>query len=1519
MANRYWVGGNGQWNGTNTTNWSSSSGGGGGASVPTSSDNVFFDSNSSGASYTVSFGTVDLSCGDITIDNPASGTISFQDVSNWYNYYFYFYGSFTNNVGTAINYDFSRYKKFLGTGTHTLKFDGGQPFSTGDIYLEGTGTWSLTDAATWGILNVYQTGGTYNTNGYTHTGYRYQGSSSSTINMSNSTFNLQSGGFTASNTVNAGTSTVRIFNAGSLNTNQTLYNIKFDANSGHNTANVNSAITCNKFIVGGYQNNAFLNLTLYNNITCSEFTTEYHSGATNAGYQRCWLRSNDWSNNRTINATTNTAKNITFTNITLTNSASDASWGDGEGNSNITFVGGYQVFYVGYLGSVDIHSVGGVFATSSGGSPDVALFPRPQDTLIIDQNSPASLDADPGYFQFGSIDASNRTSAFTFDRGGSEVYVYGDVTCNSNFTWQTSSTNRYLNFFGSADTTIDADGANIQGIRIAKFPDTGSVTLSSNIDVARTSTTNFSSFYVNSGTFDANGYDVYTNKVYVNNSGMYYWLYPSSKTCNIYMGEGNWYINGEGTGTSSTSGAPWNDQHNLHTLHAETSTVHFTSTGSGNIELRTQFENLNNIVKDAGTGDLIFQSSVTMNQLLNSSTSKITINSNVTLTLSYMETSGSDIDGGGAIAWTGNRYFNGQNITVNSVNATSPNGFPAGPMFVGSSGTITNATGWTQADAPIRYWVNGAGTWGDTSHWSTSSGGSSGASIPGTDTEVIFDGSSGTGTCSFGNSNYNPTQFFNLYGDNEGTANITLTQSGNAYCYGDYVLDNSLNKNGNGSNYFSSARIGNRISTNNDQMYLMSFDGGGSYSLESSVYASLQSSNCFVLKDVDFNSNGYSISSSVQVQRQYNRDVNFTNSYIRCFIDWNVSGTGTGTLTLTGTQIRFGGYATSSFHGAGFDYPFVENQNGNQFDLYFTGTNSFDRLDLPGSSNTGKGGTTHMTSGTQTINDNGQVTFKGWSSNRRMIIKGDMAFGSNVTISAEDHDFQDFTATGATITGTRLGDIGGNTNVVTDSPKTVYFDNWYSSFFSLATSPSVWAKLGSSYDTGNAVQDNITYDYGATMPSWAGTSNDSGQLHFSPDGTKMFIAGLASDSVNEYTLTTAFDITTASKVGYKAVYSEETALFGASFNPAGTKMYITGHQGDDVVEYDLSSAFDVSTAVYGRRLYIGGTPREITWKPDGTKFFITYAQGSVKEWDLTTAYDVTTGTAGSAFSIGNNMDASGAAFNSDGTRMFVIRTDSPGPQINQYSLSVAYDLSSTISFVDSISITSIGSGSGHGSIVFNPSGTKMFLLSAGDGLIHQFSTSSYDSNATASGDNYPLPQDTLVFKPDSGAGTYTMELPLYTMPLLDFSEINTGDVSMYHDYSNDYYYLKGVKLGPNARYKQKSTTDNRMLFVNTSIPKILSGDLEGTHLKLLTSDEFTFEEFAPENLYIQGNGTAKHTNGTGSIINIGDGKNNEIFNFNGLPEVGNWYVGDSSVSGTFLGLIKETEEVSKSGSPLMMF
>ena len=47
-----------------------------------------------------------------------------------------------------------------------------------------------------------------------------------------------------------------------------------------------------------------------------------------------------------------------------------------------------------------------------------------------------------------------------------------------------------------------------------------------------------------------------------------------------------------------------------------------------------------------------------------------------------------------------------------------------------------------------------------------------------------------------------------------------------------------------------------------------------------------------------------------------------------------------------------------------------------------------------------------------------------------------------------------------------------------------------------------------------------------------------------------------------------------------SVSSQETKPTGITFNNNGTKMFIVGYSGDDVNEYTLATAFDVSTASF---------------------------------------------------------------------------------------------------------------------------------------------------------------------------------------------------------------------------------------------------------------------------------------------------------------------------------------------------
>ena len=92
-------------------------------------------------------------------------------------------------------------------------------------------------------------------------------------------------------------------------------------------------------------------------------------------------------------------------------------------------------------------------------------------------------------------------------------------------------------------------------------------------------------------------------------------------------------------------------------------------------------------------------------------------------------------------------------------------------------------------------------------------------------------------------------------------------------------------------------------------------------------------------------------------------------------------------------------------------------------------------------------------------------------------------------------------------------------------------------------------------------------------------------LTFNNDGTKMFTVGDSGNSVYEYALSTAFDISSLSYTDSVSISSQETQPREIKFNHDGTKMYISGASGDDINEYTLSTAFDISSTVTHKGSY----------------------------------------------------------------------------------------------------------------------------------------------------------------------------------------------------------------------------------------------------------------------------------------------------------------------------------------------
>ena len=190
-------------------------------------------------------------------------------------------------------------------------------------------------------------------------------------------------------------------------------------------------------------------------------------------------------------------------------------------------------------------------------------------------------------------------------------------------------------------------------------------------------------------------------------------------------------------------------------------------------------------------------------------------------------------------------------------------------------------------------------------------------------------------------------------------------------------------------------------------------------------------------------------------------------------------------------------------------------------------------------------------------------------------------------------------------------------------------------------------------------------------------------LFFKADGTKMYVVERNVDYVHEYDLVVPWDILTLVYTGnFFYVGSQETNPTALFFKPDGTKMYVMGSTGDDVNEYNLSIPWDVSSAFYSQVFSVAAqeiNPYALFFKPDGTKMYVMGITGDdVNEYDLSVAWDVSSAVYSQVFSVASEETSPyGIHFNSAGTKMFICGFTN---YIYEYDLSVAWDVSTAVYF-----------------------------------------------------------------------------------------------------------------------------------------------------------------------------------------------------------------------------------------------
>lgn len=252
-------------------------------------------------------------------------------------------------------------------------------------------------------------------------------------------------------------------------------------------------------------------------------------------------------------------------------------------------------------------------------------------------------------------------------------------------------------------------------------------------------------------------------------------------------------------------------------------------------------------------------------------------------------------------------------------------------------------------------------------------------------------------------------------------------------------------------------------------------------------------------------------------------------------------------------------------------------------------------------------------------------------------------------------------------------------------------------------------------------------------------------IAFNDDDTKMYIVSDSGNEILQYTLSTAKDVSTASydSVNF-SVNSQDPTPRGIAFKPDGTKMYVMGNSNKTVYQYSLSTAWDLSTASYDTKSFSVNSqetnPETVAFSSDGTKMYAAgQTAAQIFQYTLSTPWDVSTASYDSvSLNPADSLYNISIVFSPDGTKMYNMG-GAGSKNVDEYSLSTAWDISTATytgySFDFSVQDGVFGGGGG---IALSSDGTKLYLVGQGNDRVYQYNLSSslYVNNFDLSTGNY---------------------------------------------------------------------------------------------------------------------------------------------------------------------------------------
>jgi hypothetical protein len=248
--------------------------------------------------------------------------------------------------------------------------------------------------------------------------------------------------------------------------------------------------------------------------------------------------------------------------------------------------------------------------------------------------------------------------------------------------------------------------------------------------------------------------------------------------------------------------------------------------------------------------------------------------------------------------------------------------------------------------------------------------------------------------------------------------------------------------------------------------------------------------------------------------------------------------------------------------------------------------------------------------------------------------------------------------------------------------------------------------------------DLTSVSYSSKSLSLASNINIT-DIAFTGDGVIVYLFDYNQRKILQYTLLTPQDISTAV---YSREYSFNTqpSESGRSFaiNPNGTTMYYVHAAKKTIDQYTLSTPADISTASYTGKSFGFANQTAgaigITFSDDGSKMYLgssVSGNQNFYQYTLSTPWEINTAQFTTSFNtLAQDSLPVDIEFNDTGTRMFILGQQGQNPRVLQYTLSTPWNIS-TASYNKSFNISAQTGGSPFG-ITFAYSGSKLFAVAA---------------------------------------------------------------------------------------------------------------------------------------------------------------------------------------------------------------